>query len=75
MLKAKGSAFEHWSWVMPSQAYDRALTERKGRLGYDRAKLVSITQRLLKITKPKAKRFVQQHFLHNPFLTIHPSRP
>jgi hypothetical protein len=74
MLRAKGSRFEHWSYLMPSQAYDRALVERKGRLGYDYPKLVSITKRLLKTTQPKAQRFVREHFRHNPFITIHPSK-
>jgi hypothetical protein len=75
MLQAKGLGFKHWSWVMPSQAYDRALIERKGKTGYDYAKLVSITQRLLKTTRPKAKHYVQQHFLYNPIITIHPPKP
>jgi hypothetical protein len=46
--------------------------ERKGRLGYDYPKLVSITKRLLKTTQPKAQRYVREHFRHNPFITIHP---
>lgn len=59
-------------YVTPSQAYDCALTERKGRLGYDYLKLISITMRLRKFCERKARLWVQQHFYYNPLITIHP---
>lgn len=60
------------SYVTPSQAYDCALIERKGRLGYDYAMLISVTKRLRKLTLQAAQLYVQQHFHYNPLINIHP---
>lgn len=67
LVKPKGAAR-----IIPHQAYDAALIERKGLLAYDYGKLVSITRRLYKLSQSDASEWVSYNMLCSPYIKIHP---